>query len=340
MNHRVRLFVTLACIGSGGLSAGCRGTLYRQTGKVMSGYTVEHMVPALMSDDDVGMACETGVSMGGFLMSFERVTDVPEQAGSVTMLSAAMCAEAEAWEAELRGLRALHEGRATAAQDARIAEKRAHSLAARRFLRAFELSEAAFGEVGGACPKLDEGEGAFYLLGLSAGLLALIHDRAAEGEAGVPMDIPAKVIRAADCIEDAKWWGAPGALKAALWTSVPGSAPEGTDPWAALDTAAATGEIAGVRLARAFQVQAAGATGRDDLLRTKVTAHAASLVEQPSNPEWKLLDRYATHLILHESDRIWTKNSGHRTPLGALGEFPGASEEPVDDSLLEGLEDE
>jgi len=48
---------------------------------------VEHMVPELMSDDDVGMACETGVSMGGFLMSFDRVTDVPQQAGSVTMPS-------------------------------------------------------------------------------------------------------------------------------------------------------------------------------------------------------------------------------------------------------------
>lgn len=337
MNHRTALVVSLCCVGS---LTGCRGTLYRQTGKMMSGYTVDHMVPAMMADEDVGMACETGVSMGSFLMSFERVTQVPKQAGSVTMLSAAMCAEATAWDEELRGLRALHEGRSTEAQDARIAEKRAHAVAAKRFLRAFQLSEEAFGKVGGTCPKLAPEDGAFFLLGLSAGLLAVIHDRAAGGEAGVPMDIPAAVIRSAGCLDDAAFWGAPEALRAALWTAVPGSEPEGTDAWAVLEAAAVKGEGAGVRLARAFQVQAAGAVGRDDLLREKVTAHAASLAATPASPEWRLLDAYGTTLIRHESDRIWTKHTGHRTPLGVFGEFPGAPAAPVDDSLLEGLEDE
>ncbi len=337
MNHRRAILVSLMCIGT---LAGCRGTLYRQTGKVMTGYTVDHMVPALMGDADVGMACETGVSMGGFLMSFSRVTKVPGQAGSVTMLSAAMCAEATAWEEELRGLRALHEGRATAAQDARIAEKRAHAVAASRFYRSYQLTEEAFGKIGGPCPKIGPKDGPFFLLGLSAGLLAVIHDRAAGGEAGVPMDIPAAVIRASECVDDATWWGAPGALRAALWTAVPGATPEGTDPWETLETAAALGNTAGVRLARAFQVQAAGAAGKEDLLQEKITAHAASLASDEALPAYLLLDRYATLLIRHESDRIWTTANGHRTPVGALGEFPGATAEPIDDSLLDGLEDE
>ena len=50
MNIRAALLVSLVCIG---MTTGCRGTLYRQTGKIMSSYAVEHMVPELMSDDDV-----------------------------------------------------------------------------------------------------------------------------------------------------------------------------------------------------------------------------------------------------------------------------------------------
>ncbi len=74
-----------------------------------------------------------------------------------------------------------------------------------------------------------------------------------------------------------------------------------------------------------------------------IAAHAASLEATPPAKAWRLLDRYATYLIRHESDRIWTQATGHRTPEGALGTFPeppGKADPTVDDSLLEGLEDE
>jgi len=324
---------------------GCRGMLYRQTGKVMSGYAEEHMVPQLMGDADVDMVCETGVSMGAFLLSFKRVVAVPEQVGAVTMLSAAMCAEFKAWEEELRGLRAIREGRSAEASDARISEKRAHAVAASRFLRAYQLTSSAYGPIGEGCPSLGEQDGVFYLLGLSSGLLAVIHDRAAAGVVGVPMDIPARVTRASVCLDNERFWGVPLALQAAIWISVPGKTPANTDPWAVLESAAVRGEAAGVRLARAFQVQAASTVGNEAMIEKAIAAHAASLEATPAHQEWRLLDAYATFLIRHESDRIWTRSEGHRTEQGSLGTFPRAAELPgdgssdSDDGLLDGLDD-
>ncbi|RMG18173.1 MAG: hypothetical protein D6729_07405 [Deltaproteobacteria bacterium] len=334
LNLAVTAFVCL-CI----CTSGCRGFLYAQTGSVMGSYAVEHMVPYILGTDDIDMACETGVSMGAFLMSFERVSDRPSRAALVTWMSAGMCAESAAWEAELHQLRALGEGRAAEAQDARIQEKRLHALAARRFLAAFREVEEVFGPVGEGCPELEEGETHLYLLGLSSGLLAVVHDRAAEGEAGVPMSIPLGIARAAACIPDAPWWGVPSALQAALWTSVPGAAPPDADPWKTLESAAKRGEEAGVRLARAFQIVALSGSGRTGALRAAIARHARSLAERAPDPKWRLLDRFATLMIRHESDRIWTRERGHRTPLGALGTFPQEGDDSVDTDLLEGLDE-
>lgn len=302
--------------------SGCQNFLQRKTGDLMGSYAEEHMVPYMMASGDQGMACETGVSMGAFLMSFERVTDPPRRAALVTLLAAGMCAEATAWEADLRQSRAVREGRATEARDARIAEKRSHTLAAGRFFSAYQQLEGIFGTIGEGCPdEFEEDDEILFLLGLSAGMLAVVHDRAAEGAAEVPMDIPQAVARAAACLDSDRWWGAPMALQASVWASVPGAAPEDADPWAALEDASAVGEANGVRLARAFQVQILEASGQDAELKDAIAAHVASYDETPSHPDWELLDSYATRMILHVSDRIWTTERGHRTPFGALGTF-------------------
>lgn len=322
------------------LMTGCQGFIYGQTGDTMSNYTVDHMVPHLMSDGDVNMACETGVSMGAFLISFGRVTDAPDKAGLVTMMSGGMCAEGDAWEAELRGIRAMHAELAAEAQDARISEKRAHLSAARRFGASWDMSNNAFGELGGPCEALDleEEDQLLYLMGLSGGLLAVVHDRPTGGLAGIGLDIPPAVGRAAKCLAPTAFGSAPKALEATIWVSVPGAAPDGVDPWAILEEAATEGQAQGLRLARAFQVQAAAASGRDDVLRAAIAAHAESLATTPSHPDYKLLDNYATLIIQHESDKIWTRDTGHRTPVGELGTFYEAEpESEVDDSLLEDL---
>lgn len=318
-------------------TGGCQGYLYGQTGSLMSGYTVDHMVPYLMASGDVDMACQTGVAMGAFLMSFEQVSKRPNRAALVTLLAAGMCAEAKAWSAELARLRALHADRPGAAQDARIVEVRAHALAARRYHRAYLRLVAAFGEPGvGKCPKLVGQDQLLYLLGLSAGLLAVMHDKAGGGIVGVPTSIPHAVARASRCISDKTWWGAPMALRAAIWTSIPGAAPKGKDPWKVLAEATADGDRAGARLAGALEVEAAAAAGRDDLVEKVIRQEHASYQKTPPSKRYHLLDRYAWLIDRHASDVIWTRKTGHRTPVGGFGTFPEPPHK-VDDSLLKGL---
>jgi hypothetical protein len=303
-------------------SAALTGCIYNATGNVMSGYASENLVPYMMASDDVGMACHTGESLGSFLMSFERVGATPDRAALVSLVGAAMCAEAQAWEAELHRLRAAREGRAADAQDALSEEKRLHYVAAVRFYGAYLKLNGIAGHVpAGACPTLAANDELFYLLGLSAGVLAVLHDKAADGAAGVPTDIPASVLRSSSCLPDDRWWGVPSALRAAIWVAAPPLKPAGEDPWTSLTQSVARGEATHVRLASAFQVQAAVSAGRADDARKAIAAFAAALQSAPSDPKWKLLDAYAASIVLHESDKLWIEDTGHRTPFGQLGTF-------------------
>ncbi|HEY3354909.1 MAG TPA: hypothetical protein VGQ83_16770 [Polyangia bacterium] len=325
------------------LASGC--SLHAQTGKVMSSYAVEHVTPYLMQSSDVSMVCQTGVAMGAFLMSFERVTDPPDRAGLVTLMAAGMCAESEAWEAELAQLRAVRDNRAGEAQDARIREQRAHEVAAERYQAAYARLTRAFGAPGETCPKLEGRDELLYLLGLSSGLLAVFHDRAAGGSLGVPLSIPRAVAQAARCVDDARFWGVPRALQAAVWASVPGTVPDQTDPFAVLRESARRGQAEGVRLAGAFLVQTAAGAGKSDELRRAIKDHAESVKAKPAALAWRMLDRYATLMIEHESDKLWTGAKGHRTPTGSLGAFADDdardATKPADDGqMLEGLEEE
>ena len=63
---------------------------------------------------------------GGFLNSFERVTDSPHRAAVPTLVSASMCFEEAAWQHELSYLRAIRDGKAELAMDARIRQQIAH----------------------------------------------------------------------------------------------------------------------------------------------------------------------------------------------------------------------
>jgi hypothetical protein len=322
-------------------ATGC--SLHAQTGKLMSSYSVQHVVPYIFENGDVDVACKTGVGMGAFLLSFGRVTAPPNRAGIVTLLAAGMCAEADAREAELEQLRALKSGRPADAQDARIREHKAHVLAADRYQKAYGRFRAAFGEPGGECRRIAPEDELLYLLGLTSGILAVFHDRAAGGALGVPLDIPRKIAAGAACLDDGRFWGVPHALQAAVWASVPGTAPKGTDPFAVLQASARRGQEQGLRLAGAFLAQIAATAGRGELLRRAIKEHAAARRERPPLPAYLTLDNYATNLVEHESDKLWTQATGHRTPVGSLGTFPEDETKPTekrDDSLLEGLEPE
>ena len=321
---------------------GCSDTMHSLTGDTLSGFAVNHMTPYLLGTSDLEMGCETGVSLVSMLLAYRRVTDTPHQAAIGSLVSAGSCSQAAAWEHQLRGIRAIRAGDSGEATDARIAEKRAHAVAADRFHRAWEHLVAHYGEPGnGKCPELEEThDQVTYLLGLLAGAQAVQHDRAANNAAGVPLDVPRKAERALMCLNNEKWWHVPLALQAAIWTSVPGATPEGKDPWAQMSAAAEAGAKSGVRVAQAIYAQTAAASGKDDLVRTVIGAHVASKTATEAPSRWRLLDETATFQLLVLSDRLWTAARGHRTPNGQLGTFWDDAPPQADEDLFDDLDDE
>ncbi len=320
------------------LASSCRSTLYSQTGKIVGGYAVDHMMPYLLGSDDADFACSTGTGLGGFALSFERVTDPPNRAALSVMAAAALCSEAGAREKELDYLLAIQQGKSAAAEDARIAEKRLRARAARRYHASWNRLVQAYGDPTVSCPEFEsESDKSIFLLGLFSGVEAVLNDRAAEGDAQVPLDLPRLAAKAAECLTDQAFWGVPSALKAAVWTSVPGATPAGSDPWAVLEAAAVAGDATGVRLARAMQIESLNGAGRQDDVKRALAALAKSEAAVPSAAPFRLLDANAHLIALHMSDRIWVTQTGHRTPMGSLGTFPGGAAAHEDSGLLDDL---
>lgn len=339
MSRSQKLRATVALVSLFAVSTGCRSMLYSQTGDVTAHFAVDHMTPYVMATDDADMACQTGAALGNFTMAFERVTDRPDKAALSALVSAATCSEGQAWEAELDGLRAQRGNRVDDVQDARLREKRLHERAARRYYAAWQRLVAAYGEPGGDCPEFEnDGDQALYLMGLIAGAQSVLHDRAAEGEVGVPLDVPRKAARGTECLRNDQWFGAPAALRAGIWVGVPGAAPEGQDPFKVLAEAVVLSDAAGVRLARAIQIESLNAAGRLEEVKTAIVTYAQAGTTHPVRKEYRLLDMNAHLIVQQMSDRLWTRETGHRTPLGALGTFPGPTTAPVEEQgLFDGL---
>ena len=334
-------------------------SIHKMTGEVMTEYTVEHLSPHLLMSEDLEMACELGISMGPFILSFGQFWPDHEDSGGrmldqaavPTLATAALCSEEAAVEAELRSLRVLRGARAAEseaarllvserAQDARIVQKRAHARAARRYYAAYQRSARLYPEA--RCPE-GEREELTLLFGLISGLQALQHDRASGVQVGVPENLPRLIERKSTCLDNQRWWGVPEALRGAVWSLIPGATPEGSDPWATLEAASATGEAAGVRIATSIAIHAAHAKGDAQSARLKALFQRlrASRAATTAPKRWRLLDELAVLLTRLLSDRIWTEATGHRTPKGQLGLLPPspaevAAEEDEGD-LLEGL---
>lgn len=311
--------------------------------------TLRRVAPAMMRSADVDAACEMGATSGPLLLTLGKEGKQPYRSIVLTMTSAGMCADFDVWSAQIERRAAIAQGSAIAAKDRLEVERRAHQQAAMRYYEAWRALEQAWPEapMGDACPEFSDkdGDDLVYLLGLSSGVLAVLHDRATGGMVGVPVDIPRQVERAASCLDDDTWWGVPSALQAAVWMSIPGATPEGMDPLQILERSAQKGEAAGVRLARAFQVQTLGSQGMEEELGEAIAAHVASLRAEARQmgdhpgEDWRMLDRYATLMIRHESDKRWASARGHRTPAARFGSLPDDSpaEDDQYDSLLDDL---
>ena len=322
-----RRFRNLVAAGTASaILSGCGAVnhmMYKTTGDVMQGFSRDHTVPFLMESDDLAMGCAMSEATAPLLMSFGRVTREPDQLAVMLYLSAGGCADEQAREYELEALAAMHAMNGNAAEDAMIRQKRAHTVAARRYYKAWQHHNAQYGNpADGECPDFDDDMDEFiYMAGLLSGLQALNAQIQSTSSIGVPANIGSIAARATSCLENDKWWGAPMALRATVWAMIPGAQPEGEDAFERLEIADAQGEEAGVRLAHVFHAIAALNRGDEAMVREVIRDHAESLERTPASEDWRFVDAMATNMIVAVSDRLWVENTGHRTPLGQLGTF-------------------
>ena len=331
---------TLCAVAFLTLFSGC--SIQKMAGEAVIEYTHDQAVPYLMAQGDLASACQMGQSLGPVLASFSRVDLQPQNIGIATHMAAGMCAEFDQRTAELARLRALHENRTSEAQDALIREKQGHRLAALRMIQAYEDAMMTFGDMSQQCRHFENTtDELLSLLGLASGALGLLHEFNSEKSIGISLEVTSIIEKSASCFDDDKWWGLPTALRAALWLSIPGAGPEGVDPIQAMQDAAKKGDAQGVLLARAMLVMMANSIGKSDIM---CQALAEIPDAQTLNPEYALLNAYATSMMTHQADIAWTKEKGHRAPF-MQSQCPAAQSEPMldqsqMDDLLDGLLDE
>lgn len=314
---------------------------YAPTGNVLNLYAKEEMVPYLMTTEDVGMACALGESTSGLLLSFQRVISRPNKTGLAAVMTAGLCSEMKAFNAELRYQRALFNGHSTMAKDASMEKNLYLRTTTRRRYRAYKMFKAEFGVPGkGECPYFgNERDKLFYLMGILTGVQAVQNDLASDRSVGVPQNIIPRAARGSKCLDDKRWWGLPMALRGVTWSILPGSTPDGTDPWQVLEHSTEIADEKGIRLAYAFQVLAADNKGKMDVVKESIREAVESRENKPAPKKYRLLDKLAFSQMRPVSDRIWTKETGHRTPPGELGTFPqpeteDAQEQEELDTLL------
>lgn len=302
-------------------ATGCSKQIFTMTAGMTERYSEDYMIPSVMKQNDLQVTCAMGEAMGAVTTSMAELNDGMDKIVIMTNMSAAMCSQQRGFEKNLEYLRALKSGNDTNAKDARIVMKRHYKEAAQRQLSAFNLLNDYYGNVGENCPRLlDEKQQLTYLAGLLSGLQAVSADTKATSGI-VPRNIAARVERGAKCVNNEDWFGAPKAMRALLWTLLPGGTPAGEDPWARFEEAMTEGEAKGVRLAHVFYAMAADAKNKPDRVRKAIKRHVAAIKAKPANPKYVNLDAMATAQLREMSDILWTKATGHRTPFGELGTF-------------------
>lgn len=322
--RQLRLGFASIIIGSSVLLSACDPIAFISNQALR--FVEKKLVPPLLKDNDVRMACQSGVATAPLIMATENLGADANQLGTLLYTTAGLCAELDATEAELRYMRSARAGNVEEAQDARIAQKRFAELAARRQLIAYHRFVTYYEKrydikIGEQCTDFYKDFDEFvYMLGLITGLQAVLNDIVAQQVVGVPLDIAAKAERAFTCLDNKKWWGVPLAARAVVWNVLPG-ADEGKDPWGAMNASMQIGEASGVRLPHAMY--ALSAAGKDDSARIRDAIRRFANVKEgfKANPDYRLVDSMAALVVMTLSDRLWTEGAGTRTPPGMLGKF-------------------
>lgn len=304
-------------------------------------FSESYIVPPILAMDDADMACASGLSLTPAIMSTKDMGADPTRMAVLLYSAAGLCAEQKSVDAELRYLRASKAGNIPEAQDARIEQKRWAATAARRQYAGYQLFadrwEAKYNfSLGDDCPSMKTNlDQTVYLLGMLSGLQAMTNDINSGGEVNVPKNIAAIVERGMTCLDNEKFWGAPNATRAVIWTLLPGADEGKPDPYKTMKESMAIGEQKGVRLSHALYAVAAQASGDQDKIRDALRSYDASRSdEKPVNEEFRLVDSMAGAMVQAISDRYWTEHTGVRTGDGGMRQF---WDEEEDTSELDAL---
>ncbi|MDC0661650.1 hypothetical protein [Marinobacter sp. SS21] len=328
------------------LLAGCSANpIYTTTGIVLSNYSEGEATPYVMQTSDTRMACSLGEGLDPLLYSFSRVTSAPDSTGSMLMLLAANCAEYDAWEEELRYLRADYQGNVSAAKDARESMKRLNAQVAQRRYQSFQRAMNAYDYDPSAenadCPFLFEDQDELtFMLGLLTGMQSIVNDANSGAMAGVPRNIAPQAERAAQCLDNEKWGGLPNAIRSLVWLLIPDTQPSlAPDPWRVFKDSSRLGIESGLRASMALEAVAAETFGRPDVLEDVLKRYVESEDRFEVREEYRLVDKIAGEVMVFTSDKYWTANYGYRTPQRFFGQLseerPGEETEVMDlDSLL------
>jgi hypothetical protein len=303
------------------LLAGCASV--RQTGADLGLRFVEkHLIPPVLGDDDIPMACINGQAFAPIVLSLGPTGLKAETDQLLTLLNstAAVCAEQEALENELRYMRAIRNNNGEEADDARIVQKRWLAVASRRQYKAYQTFDHYYTrkygiEIGESCPtfssELDE---MVFMLGAISGLQSIVNDIGSGNAVGVPQDIAGRTGRAMGCLDNKKWWGVPRAVQAAIWNLMPGGGP--ADPWLTLQDSMTIGKAGGVRLAHAIYALSAFAKDDQPHLVDAFRSYAAA-GEDPqftASTRYRVFDRFSELILLGLEDRYWAAKAGTRIP--------------------------
>jgi hypothetical protein len=332
--ERTRRVLTTVSLAALLALAGCQAVQRTGTNAVI-GTLERKSVPPALAVSDLNMGCNYATTMVPLMGTMRSFYGDPSGLESILSTSSGICADLEANAEELRYIRAQRDKRTVEAQDARTNHKRLLERTARRQLAAFEnmrtsLEKKLRFKYGETCPQFRRVKGDFnqtiYLLGTLSGLQATVNDIAAEKSVGVPADIPPKAEFAMTCLDDNKWWGAPQAIRATVWSTVPGAS-EGKDVAGTFEQSMAKAEKSGVRVAHILAAISAGVADDKTRVRAIIKRFASAPGFVPSQ-EYRYIDETAVAAIRHLSDVDWTVGTGSRTPVGGLGTFWNEKTEP------------
>lgn len=316
-------FRRIASISLITLLSGCTHNMVRDmAGSGMVSFGNEYITPWFMASDDTDVMCAMGEGMGAMTFPLGPATDpmVP-----MLTLASGMCADERAKEEELRYIRAMRKNDAEEAQDARTMQKRWAELAARRQYFGYQAVARYFGEPGGECPSFaDRNEKLSYMFGLFGGIQAFQTDLSNGGTAGVHLSVLPKSLKGLECLDSDEFWGLPQAIKASveIMKANIGGEKEALDAgMMQLESAAAVGQKHGVRLVQLVQASLYASMGKEDMAKQVIRDHVKLKKTVAANPDLKIIDEMTTRGLRLLSDKMWTQNTGQRTPYNALGTF-------------------